>query len=506
MANRKVLALRKVFVAFGYGSDVSEYSADTVVGTLKELAVKAEITSSTANVRGNTIDKVLNWIADNKGSEVKEPYDLTETKTHTTVTYKKNGKTVTAGADLLYNGDKLKVTATPDEGYEITTLTANGDDIESGDTLTVDGEGIAIVATATLKTFDLGRTATDCTVAVTKGGTPVSDGEDVLSYGDVITITATASDGYTMSELKVNGEDFVSGETLTVDDLAQSGEYYQIPTVSFTGLDYGTYKVQLTVKAVGERKTYYLDGIRVYNPLSEETQTDTVVENAYGDEINASFMEIRDILITPESEETEETEETEVKTLSGAVFIDYNPSIKHDEKTAEIAKYKAYGPKNEVYLQNGQAIAFRIVGADNLHLAVGLKSPTGNPVTVESSFGGTKQSKTIRHTADMYYGVTPDENGFIIITNTSGAMLAVTKLKMSGEPIEVEGYSLAEFTADEVVNAANRFTTLSLYEEPEQDNNAGDVIIDIPAEEPVVTPAENWVTTLIKNIKKLFGR
>lgn len=149
MASRTIIALRKVFVAFGYGSAVSEYEAETVVGALKEFAVKAEITGSVANIRTKTIAETLKWIADNKGSEIKEPYDLTESKTHATVTYKKNGKTVTAGADLLYNGDKLKVTAVADEGYELTTLTANGDDIESGDTLTVDGEGIAIVATAT---------------------------------------------------------------------------------------------------------------------------------------------------------------------------------------------------------------------------------------------------------------------------------------------------------------------------------------------------------------------
>lgn len=149
MANRNIIALRKVLVAFGYGSAVSEYEAETVVGTLKEFAVKAEITDSVANIRTKTIAETLKWIADNKGSEVKEPYDLTESKTHATVTYKKNGKTVTAGADLLYNGDKLKVTATADEGYELTTLTSNGEDIESGDTLTIDGEGVAIVATAT---------------------------------------------------------------------------------------------------------------------------------------------------------------------------------------------------------------------------------------------------------------------------------------------------------------------------------------------------------------------
>ena len=149
MVNRKIEALRKMFVALGYGSATTDYTSNSVVGTLKEFAVQAEITDSVDNIRANSIAEVCNWIAKNKGSETHEPFDLTETKTHATVTYKKNGKTVTAGADLLYNGDKLKVIATADEGYELTTLTANGEDIESGDTLTVDGEGIAIVATAT---------------------------------------------------------------------------------------------------------------------------------------------------------------------------------------------------------------------------------------------------------------------------------------------------------------------------------------------------------------------
>lgn len=221
MANRKITALRKMLVALGYGSAVTDYTSDTVVGTLKEFAVLAEITGSVENIKANSIAEVCKWIADNKGSEVKEPYDLTESKTHATVTYKKNGKTVTAGADLLYNGDKLKVTAIADEGYELTTLTANGDDIESGDTLTVDGESIAIVATGTLKIFDLDRTATDCTVTVTKGGNAVADGEGVLTYGDEVVITATTETGYTLKSLKVNGEDFTSGETLTVaDDIA----------------------------------------------------------------------------------------------------------------------------------------------------------------------------------------------------------------------------------------------------------------------------------------------
>lgn len=216
--SNKTDAIKKALVALGHGSSVTDYSSNTVSGVLKELAVILECAKSVEEIRTNSIADILCYIADNYGSEEHEPYNLTSTPTHATVTIKRNNKAINPGSDILYNGDKLKITATADEGYELTTLTVNGEDIESGDTITVNGHNIAIVATGTLKTFNLARTATECTIAVTKGGSTLADGSDVLSYGDEITITATASDTKVMSSLKVNGEDFVSGETLTVTE------------------------------------------------------------------------------------------------------------------------------------------------------------------------------------------------------------------------------------------------------------------------------------------------
>ena len=55
-----------------------------------------------------------------------------------------------------------------------------------------------------------------------------------------------------------------------IDNASTSGDYYQIPTLSFEDLDYGTYTVVITAGAKGQGTsgTYYLDGIRVYNPLN----------------------------------------------------------------------------------------------------------------------------------------------------------------------------------------------------------------------------------------------
>lgn len=143
----KTNAIKKVAVALGYGS-ASDYKGATVVAVLKELAVKLQCAQSVGEIPYNSTVGVLTYIADNYGSEEKEPYDLTITKTHATVTVKRGNKTLSAGADQLFNGDKLKITVEADEGYSMSTFTVNGESIESGDTVTVSGHNIAIVATA----------------------------------------------------------------------------------------------------------------------------------------------------------------------------------------------------------------------------------------------------------------------------------------------------------------------------------------------------------------------
>ena len=78
---KKVDALKKLAVALGFGSDVSDYKGETVVAVLKEMAVKMECTSDVDCIHVHDTTRLLNFIADNYGSEEKEPYDLIETKT-----------------------------------------------------------------------------------------------------------------------------------------------------------------------------------------------------------------------------------------------------------------------------------------------------------------------------------------------------------------------------------------------------------------------------------------
>lgn len=316
-------------------------------------------------------------------------------------------------------------------------------------------------------------------------------------------------------------------KSLTVDNLAQSGDYYQIPTVSFCGLDHGTYTVKLTVVSTtnvtdSERSTYYLDGIRVYNPLSDEQETDQTVQDAYGDEINATFIEIRDILL--DSESLGDDEENE-----GAVFIDYNPDTETEGDTATtstIGTYKEYGPKNEVYLAKNQAIAIPV--GDQIKVSVGLKAPNGT-TTAEVTNGEARSEIDVKGASDQYYAVEPNNEGYVIIKNTTENLLSVTKLKMSGESISSAGsFSL---NVASVMSYAESFDSLpvkaySLVDEEEtsdqtsesvtdeskedQENQEGNVIIENPdddqKEEDVPTISDSWINKLINSIRKIIGR
>ena len=243
---------------------------------------------------------------------------------------------------------------------------------------------------------------------------------------------------------KVVGEDGVETNpvyrSLAMDGLAMSGGgngYYHIPTVAFKDLPYGTYSLQLIATAAAsadgtKRYVYYLDGVRIHNPLGNTTNYQSgIVKEAYELENNAVYTEVRDILLDNGSFNADKEE------IGGAVFIDWIQSGQGDEvgvgtKTYDVGTFKEYGPKNEVYLNAGQAIVIKVKEGNNYY--VGLKSLTGG--TVKANLSGVDTTKDvtsieIAHTTDMYYRVNPME-GYIVIQNgntTEGQILSITNLR-----------------------------------------------------------------------------
>ena len=129
----------------------------------------------------------------------------------------------------------------------------------------------------------------------------------------------------------------------------------------------------------------------------------------------------------------------EVKTT---VFIDGG-------NVADIATYANYGPNNEVYLANGQAISFKLAGDLNkiASVQIGAKAPNGNANLVVN--GG--EPKAIATATEMYYEISKDGNGNFTVTNTGTGILSLTNLKVT---YSTEGnVSLAPMSAEEQTSA-----------------------------------------------------
>lgn len=272
--------------------------------------------------------------------------------------------------------------------------------------------------------------------------------------------------------------------SLAIDNLAQSGDYYQIPTATFQTGEHGTYTVKLTVGSSSDgRSIYYLDGIRVYNPLSAEQEAEDDVSAAYGDEIAATFTSLRDILIDAESW-TDPSDDT----ANGSVFIDYIPDDAQEGNVtiADVGVYVEYGPKNEVYLAPNHALAFAIGG---LNTAVGLKAPEGS-AAIQITNGDAVSDLTIGHASDLYYKVTPNSDGYVIIKNVGETLLSITKLKISGD-IAVTGISA--FSMNEMMTYANTFDSLPVIPytlEPSAAEPSVPVDPEVPIEPEVPTDPE----------------
>ena len=113
----------------------------------------------------------------------------------------------------------------------------------------------------------------------------------------------------------------------------------------------------------------------------------------------------------------------ESDTITGAMILSNDGSgtdtVTVDKELVNI------GPKNEIYLQQGQAVVMELTG-NYASVQVGMRSLTGAEVSYK--INGT--SATMNSTVDMYYKVVPVE-GKLVIQNVSGGILALTRLKVT---------------------------------------------------------------------------
>ncbi len=193
------------------------------------------------------------------------------------------------------------------------------------------------------------------------------------------------------------------------DKNAQDNALYQIPVMNTKDLEYGVYTVVVIpmYSSVFDHQKddgsyeFYLDGVRIYNPAGTGTTlTDATISEAYRNdrELNPDVLELRDIIISQGVLSTDGTTE------NGIVFVDGKDEV------SDVSEYETVGPNNEIYLSQGQAIAFEIWSTTvPTDIFLGTKLIKGTPnmtITYETS-GGRQYSfsKDIATSTDSTYSI-----------------------------------------------------------------------------------------------------
>ena len=333
-------------------------------------------------------------------------------------------------------------------------------------------------------------------VPATTDTTSVSSGVTTFTFKgrriDVYCTTESTS-GAVIGQLKAADGTVVA--TKLMRNEYESGALYNVPTLSFETPDASaTYTLTITTN---DQSNYKLDGVRVYHPADETNET---VQNAYAndDEQNAVFTQVRKILLTANS--FGEGPYSGVA-ISGVVYTDATREGSQTHDTNNVAEtYKDLGPKNEVYLANGNGIAFKIPNYNGQKVMIGLSAPeTAASGTVTATKGSAAQTIEIKSNVDMYYEVIPTSDGYVFIKNTSDALIAVTNVKVSGTAADAESLcvdaDLLSYVAD--------FDTLAVVQpEPE------------PTPDPEPEVSNNTISAIIhaiwssvrESIDRLFGR
>ena len=283
---------------------------------------------------------------------------------------------------------------------------------------------------------------------------------------------------------------------------------YNIPVVSFRDLAAGVEHTLVITTLTGAN--FSVDGIRVYNAMAGSEDENVAAAYKAANEENAVFMKIRDYLLANGFGENEGDD-----AFVGAVFTDKYGA------TTDVAEYRRGGPKNEVYLNADQGVAFTINNwssyADKSKVMVALSVPTGGSAAVAASgrTGNAKiQVKAITH---MYYEITPDESGNVYILNTGNSMVSVADLKITGPDAYTVSRNLtlgAPVAADEtggmlkaspkmLMSYVRSFDPDAVIEEPMPDDP--DPTEQLSIRDLVRQMLSEFVSRLFGSIGHLFG-
>lgn len=312
--------------------------------------------------------------------------------------------------------------------------------------------GSATKVTVAADTYKEGKTQWPTATFTFKG-----TGFDVISLTDntsgaifVDVYKGTATSGDSVKSYAVNNyysyKQNENGQWVVSKD--GNNALYQIPVMKVSGLDYGEYTAVIRVayssffdQTTKNEYNFWLDAIRVYDPMGKDNATYEQDNEGY-----PQYIKLHDELVKTGSS-------IDAK-LGTTVFID-------GAAEATIAQYKNYGPNNEVYLANGQAITFKIpANAKIASIQIGAKAPNG---TAKMTVTGTDDPKEISSATEMYYKVNVDATAadkVVTIANKGTGILSLTNLKITFKTNPNATVTLAALTDDDQANAVAQVRAL----------------------------------------------
>lgn len=209
---------------------------------------------------------------------------------------------------------------------------------------------------------------------------------------------------------------------------------YNIPVFTYMAEEYGTYTVTVTLAVHNEMYQYgsdfWLDGIRVFNPMNMSSDHAGIATDAYAadGEANMTNVTLREKLLADAT--TEDPDGSLVWDGEHfVIFTDTNGEI----KTA--SEYQSKGPKEEVYLADGQSVTFSLKNWDrnSNKIYLGIKAPMG---VGSVSINGNQVE--ISNTCDCYYDISDylrlsSETTATFEIEASEAVISVTNIKVTGD-------------------------------------------------------------------------
>ena len=225
----------------------------------------------------------LNTIKVNGTAITGTTFTMSDKDTTVEVTFKKVQYTVTvkyttggtASADLTKAGygDMVSLTCKPNTGYEVDTITVNGENSEEA--FIMPAENVTVVVS-------FKKTDYEITVGkVSHGKATVS--KNPANYGDKITVDVTPDTGYTLDVINVNGNP-IKGNTFTMEARWTTVEVYlklQDYKVTVKTSEGGTASVDKTVAHMGET-------VKVTTEAEPGYTLDKIIVNGYAS--TSSFL------------------------------------------------------------------------------------------------------------------------------------------------------------------------------------------------------------------------